>query len=444
MRPVGLRSRLTLLFAVGAFGVCAALSTAAYQLTRSTLVVERERTAVRAAVYDAASVQTGLSAASPDLVDVLRSLDTGSTRRPLIRRGETWFARTADVGITQAIPTSLQALAGAGVPGTQRARLGGDPVLVTAVPLPSVGATYYELNDLSELQRTLSSLATSLVLAALVTTAAGAGIGLWASRRVVRPLASVEEAATRIAQGDLDARIDVGREPDLRRLALSFNSMVAALSERLARDRRFAADVSHELRSPLQTLSTAADVLERRRDTLDPRSASAVGLLTKEVARFQQLVTDLLELSRGERPPDLSPVDVGALVRAVAVERGVPVQAVGALVVPADARRLRQVLVNLLDNADRHGGGAVAVRVLRRGDRVDLEVDDAGPGVPEDERGLVFDRFGRGRAAGTRGSSEGTGLGLALVAQHVAAHGGQVRIEDRPGGGARFRVELPG
>ena len=89
-------------------------------------------------------------------------------------------------------------------------------------------------------------------------------------------------------------------------------------------------------------------------------------------------------------------------------------------------RRLRQVLTNLLDNAEQHGGGAVAVRAGRCGDVVRLEVDDDGPGVPPAERELVFDRFGRGRASGVRGSREGTGLGLALVAQHVQAHGGRV------------------
>lgn len=443
MRRAGLRSRLTALFALGALGVCTALAAVTYELTRSTLLTERERTAVRAAYYDAAAVQAGLGADAPDIVAVLRSLDTGSTRRPVIRRDGTWFARTADAGITHAIPAHLQDLAAAGKPGVQRARLSGAPVLVTAVPLPDEDATYYELNDLSELRRTLASLATSLVLASAATALAGAGLGRWASRRVLRPLASVEQAATRISHGDLGARLDAAREPDLRRLAASFNSMVDALSERLQRDRRFAADVSHELRSPLQTLSTAAEVLERRRDTLDPRSAAALGLLTKEVARFQHLVTDLLELSTGDRPPALCPVDVAALLRAVCQERGTCVWADGPLVVQADARRLRQVLVNLLDNADRHGGGALAARAVRCGDRVRLEVDDEGPGVPEEERALVFDRFGRGRSSGTRGSSEGTGLGLALVAQHVAAHGGSVTVTDRPGGGARFRVELP-
>lgn len=431
------------MFALGALGVCTALAGATYELTRRTLVEERERTAVRAAYFDAAAVLAGLSADDPDIVSVLRSVDTGTTRRPVLRRAGTWFARTADDGIIDALPAGLQRLAEEGEPGVQRARLSGAPVLVTMVPLPTVGATYYEVNDLTELQRTLRSLAVSLVLAALVTAAAGAGVGRWASGRVLRPLASVEQAATRISAGDLDARLDAGREPDLRRLADSFNAMVAALSARLQRDRRFAADVSHELRSPLQTLSAAAEVLQRRQQDLDPRSAAAVGLVTKEVTRFQQLVTDLLELAKGDQPPVLADVDVAALLRAVAQERGTPVEAPGELVVLGDARRLRQVLTNLLDNADEHGGGAVAARALRSGPLAVLEVDDDGPGVREADRAVIFDRFGRGRTSGVRGSRDGTGLGLALVAQHVAAHGGRVQVGDRPGGGARFRVELP-
>jgi signal transduction histidine kinase len=443
VRRAGLRARITGLFALGALGICTLLAVAAYELTRVTLVPERERSAVRAAYVDAAAVQAGLTAGGPDIVQVLRSVDTGPARRPVLRRDGQWFARTAETGLTDAIPASLQRLAEQGRPGVQRTRLGGSPVLVTAVPLPSVGATYYELNDLSELQRTLRSLATSLLFGALGTGAAGAAVGRWASGRVLRPLASVEEAATRIAAGDLDARLDAGREPDLRRLAASFNTMVDALSARLQRDRRFAADVSHELRSPLQTLSTAAELLERRRDSLDPTSAAAAGLVSKEVNRFQQLVTDLLELAKGDRPPVLAAVDVAALLRAVGAERSLAVQADGPLVVQADARRLRQVLVNLLDNADQHGGGAVGARACAVPGAVRVEVDDAGPGVPEVERDLIFDRFGRGRGSGVRGSRDGTGLGLALVAQHVQALGGTVEVLDRPGGGARFVVEVP-
>ncbi len=439
----GLQTRITALFAGGALVLSASLAAATYQLTRSSLVQERERTAIRSAYFDAAAVQAGLAGSDPDLVRVLSVLDTGTARRPVIRREGQWYARTADDGLTRAIPATLQRLAEGDRPGVQRVRLEDGPALIVAVPLPDARATYYEVNDQSELQRTLRSLSVILALVALGTALAGAALGAWVSRRVLRPLTSVADAATSITAGNLDARLDPAREPDVARLATSFNAMVDELQARLERDRRFAADVSHELRSPLQTLSAAAAVLDRRRDDLDPRSAAALGLLTGELERFSQLVTDLLELARGDRPVERAPVDVAELLDGLCLSRGLVPEVPRPLVADVDQRRLRQVLVNLLDNADRHGGGPVAVRAGRTDGLLWLEVDDEGPGVPADERELVFGRFGRGRTAGVRGSGDGTGLGLALVAQHVAAHGGRIEVQDRPGGGARFRVEVP-
>jgi signal transduction histidine kinase len=146
---------------------------------------------------------------------------------------------------------------------------------------------------------------------------------------------------------------------------------------------------------------------------------------------------------------DLEELDLGDLVvNTVAAYSQGPVPVV---VTPAaagawmlgDPRRLQRVLVNLLDNARAHAGGAVGVRVDRRGDQVEVMVEDAGPGVQPGERGAIFERFYRGAAAGRRGGGSGTGLGLALVAEHVKAHHGNVEVADRPGGGARFVVRLP-
>jgi two-component system sensor histidine kinase MtrB len=109
-----------------------------------------------------------------------------------------------------------------------------------------------------------------------------------------------------------------------------------------------------------------------------------------------------------------------------------------------DRRRVEQLLVNLLDNADAYGGGPIAIRLAVQGCDGVIEVDDDGPGVSPDDRVVIFDRFVRGRAAHARANSYGTGLGLALVAQHAAAHGGTVVVLDRPGGGARFHVTLTG
>jgi len=128
--------------------------------------------------------------------------------------------------------------------------------------------------------------------------------------------------------------------------------------------------------------------------------------------------------------------------------RDVPIELdaeLAGVVVPADKRRLARVIANLLDNAAKYGDGATAVSLRQVEGAVQIAVEDQGPGVPPEDRQLIFDRFARGGIAGRRGSSEGVGLGLALVAEHVRLHGGQVWVEDRIDGreGARFVVELP-
>ena len=451
MRAVGLGTRVTAVFALGALAVSVALAGATYEIVRASLLEEREDAAVRAATLDGSLVRQGLAGDQPDIALVLRNLDTGEARRPLVRSDGAWFARTADDRLTPAVSSELRELVEDGTPAVQRVRVREEPLLVVGIPLED-GVSYYELTSLEELRRTLAVLATVLGLVALGTTLAGAGVGWWGSRLVLRPLGDVARTAATIASGDLSARVSRDSDPDLDRLAVAFNAMVDEVSARSEADRRFAADVSHELRSPLQTLSAATSVLDRRRSELDGRTGAAVDLLTAEVTRFEQLVTDLLELARADRPAERRPTDVVALTRAAAASRGLPVDVVQAVstsegtgsLLELDPRRYEQLVVNLVDNAIKHGGGVVRIGLEVGDDGLVLEVDDEGPGVPPDERVLVFDRFARGRAASARGGSEGTGLGLAIVGQHVSAHRGSVVVLDRPGGGARFRVELPG
>ncbi len=197
-------------------------------------------------------------------------------------------------------------------------------------------------------------------------------------------------------------------------------------------------------------MANATELLSRRRAELSGTASRAVDLLGPEVHRFQQMVVDLLEISREDQTADaheLEALDLAELVRNVLgarVDAAPPLETDGRpALIRGDRRRLERVVVNLLDNAERYGGGAVRVAVGRHGGRLRLEVDDAGPGVPEQFRERVFERFARGSRAGQRGGDSGAGLGLALVAQHVARHDGTVWVEDRPGGGARFVVELP-
>jgi signal transduction histidine kinase len=445
----GLRARVTAGFTAGALALSTLIALVSYQIVRESLLAERERTAVRAAYYNAAIVRAGVAGNDdPDFVEALRVLDTGTSRRSVLRHDGDWYARDADAGLTDAIPVALQRLVGDGRPGTQRVRVDGRPAIVVGVPLDRA-MTFYSVDSLQELDRTFDVLGLTLAIVALLVGAGGAALGWYAARYVMRPLASVAGAAQDIAAGDLGARLNPATEPDLERLTTSFNAMVEQLERRLERDRRFAADVSHELRSPLQTLAAAASVLARRRDRLDERSAAAAGLVTDEVDRFSRLVNDLIELARGDQPVTRARVDVAELARQSCRRLGLPerlVHAEGASAAAwqVDRRRVEQVLGNLLDNAVRHGGGPCAVRLGSGGGRCWIEVDDEGPGVSPADRDVIFERFVRGRVASARGGSDGTGLGLALVAQHAAAHGGHAAVLDRPGGGARFRVELTG
>jgi signal transduction histidine kinase len=348
------------------------------------------------------------------------------------------------------IPVTMRRLVRSGGAGRQRVTLRGDPVLIVGVPIPAVGAEYFQVFSLSEFEDTVGVIRRSLLGAGAATTLLAALLGFWASRRVLRPLTDVSAAAERIAEGDVERRLQATDDPDLARLADSFNRMVDALAERMRRDARFASNVSHELRSPLTTVVTGSELLANQRDQLPERLRPAIDLLAADVARFQRLVEELLELNSTEAADEvvLEPVSLGDLVcrhtrspDGSALTIDMPPN-VADLIVVTDARRFDRVLGNLLDNAETHGGGVTAVSVDVAGDEVRVRVDDAGPGVREEHRERIFERFYRGPLAGRRETGTGTGLGLALVAEHVRVLGGEVHVEDAPGGGARFVVVL--
>ena len=450
---LGLRSRLTFAFGVGALVLSALLAGISYVVVRENLVNQREASATRQAQLNARvwrdSVLGGVGEYS-----ALSSLDAPAGATPVVFRNGAWFALTLERG-RQALPFALRETVGAGTPARMRFELEGNTHLGIGIPIPAIDAAYYEIASFEDTEDTLGSLGLSLGIAAAATTLAGGLVGRSASRRVLRPLQHVSAAAVAIAGGRLDTRVARIADPDLGTLVNSFNDMASALQERIERDARFASDVSHELRSPLTTLTASIQVLEGRRDELSDRAQSALDLLVADVQRFTVMVADLLEISRfdaGAARLDLEPVRISELVmHAVdaATDRSVPVSIsaeAASCIVHVDKRRLVRVIANLVENAGRYGGGATLVDVAVVDDDVLIAVQDEGPGVPVDDRDRIFERFARGtHVAGRRGAGEGTGLGLALVKEHVQLHGGRAWVEDRPDGhpGARFVVELP-
>jgi signal transduction histidine kinase len=438
-------------FALGGLALSGFLALLTYELSRSYLLRQRERSALRQTYVNARLVRSELRTSQPDLRPLLASLETAAESNPIVWRDGRWFA--ASVGVDRdALPLSLRDTVVGGAPARQRFVLDDRVHLAVGVPLPSQPAAYFEVFSLAELARTLDVLRNSLLVAGGITTVASAAVGRLVTRRLLHPVAAVAAASGSIAAGQLDIHLDVGRDPDLTPLAASFNRMTDALQERIQRDERFAAAVSHELRSPLTTLAAAAEVLEARRGELSDAGREALQLLTAEIRRFDRLVQDLLEISRldaGASDLALDDIRFGEVVLhavGAADASGVPVEfgpdSLDA-VVRADKRRLERVIVNLLENARSHGLGITRISVVAQDRTVRLGVEDGGPGVPPEDRTRIFERFARGRAAGRRGAGTGTGLGLSLVAEYVRQHRGRVWVEDRPEGGARFVVELP-
>ncbi|MEU7404136.1 ATP-binding protein [Streptomyces sp. NPDC044948] len=262
------------------------------------------------------------------------------------------------------------------------------------------------------------------------------------TRRALRPVEGIRrEMAAITASEDLARRVPVPATHDeVARLASTTNQTLAALESSVERQRRFVADASHELRSPIASLRTQLEVAAAHPELLDLAGA------VEDTVRLQRLAADLLLLARldaGERPADAR-VDLTALAREAAEGRtGVTVRGDGAAVGAAGSRgQLGRVLANLLDNAQRHARSAVEVAVRRDGDAAVVAVADDGEGVPAADRERIFERFVRLDAARSRDDG-GAGLGLAIARDVAVRHGGTLTVRDAPAGGALFELRLP-
>lgn len=447
---LGLRARAATGFAVTGLLVATAVALTSYSLVRRYVLDRREEGAQAQAYVHARLVRSALRASDADIAALMASIDGGNASDAVLRYRGQWYATV--IGGADIVPADLTRVVGDGHAGLQRiAGPDGRARLAVGVPITAIGAEWYELFPLDDVDRTLDLLARSSMFAALAASVVAGGVGWAGARRVVRPLGPVGEAAGRIAKGELGTRLPVPADPDLRPLIVAFNDMAAALGTRIDREVRFTADVTHELRSPLAAIRASVDVLQRRRSTLSPDVAAVLDVLSQRVAGFERTVIELLELAQsdaGTAGLRREPVDVGSLVHELVEEHApgasVVVDPSTPTPVVADRRRLAQALVNVMANAAAYAGGTTGVIVEPAGDGgIRIILDDHGPGVPADEREAIFGRFARGAAGVDAGAGTGTGLGLALVDEHVRLHGGRVRVEDAPGGGARFVLELP-
>jgi two-component system sensor histidine kinase MprB len=323
---------------------------------------------------------------------------------------------------------------------------------VITVPLPSVGVLVFA-RSLNGVDAVLGRLRWALVLLCVIGTVLAAAVSRVFSRRVMKPVGDLTAAADHIeATGDLHRRIGAPGDDELGRLARRFNAMLdrvsasqAALAASLQSQRRLIADASHELRTPVTSLRTNAEVLRAAHDLTDAERDALLGDVVAQAQELSELVADIIELARdGDAGTAVEDVRLDRLV-GEAVDRAhlhAPhvrfETTLAPCVVEAAPDRLGRAVNNLLDNAAKHSppGGVVVVDV-RAGE---LAVRDHGPGVAPADAPHVFDRFYRGASARGR---PGSGLGLAIVRQVADAHGGRVTLEAAPGGGAVFRLSLP-
>ena len=468
--------RLRLLAAVGAVTLFALLGAdaATYQSLRSFLYRRIDQSLTTGHYGLERRLENAATAGSP--IGIIAPGTYAEVRDP---QGNPIGAPVAGgpLGGTEATPRLPAHITGFHLPAGQHeptvafttgsAQPGGPQFRVRAWQLPNGDQLIVGL----PLDQTASTLHRLLLIEAAVTAAAfavAAGLGWWAVRVGLRPLVHMEDTADAIAAGELDRRIpgDTART-ETGRLAHALNAMLgriqSAFAERDATEaelrvsedrlRRFVADASHELRTPIAAVSAYAELFERGASSRPEDLARVMTGIRDETARMSELVEELLLLARLDegRPLDLRPVEIVSIAadaisaaRAISNDWPVTLHVAHPVEVIGDAARLRQVLDNLLGNVRAHTppGTSTTVTITDDTATATIAVADDGPGLTDEQAALVFERFYRADPSRSRDHG-GSGLGLAIVAAITAAHHGQVEAAPNPGGGVVFTVRLP-
>jgi two-component system sensor histidine kinase MtrB len=379
---------------------------------------------------------------------------------------------TSGVLDLDSVSPELQAAVAAS-PGQQRVQmteveLGGKslPAVIvgSVVQVPTAGA--YDLYFIYPMQQevaTMGLIGNSFVVAGIILTLLVGAVAWVVTRQVVAPVRRAGEVAQRLSAGKLNERMPTRGEDDLALLATSFNGMADSLQSQIrqleglsAVQQRFVSDVSHELRTPLTTIRMAVDVIHESREGFQPTVGRSAELLAGELDRFEDLLADLLEISRfdaGAAALDVEPVDLrGTIARVVEAtrplaERRGSVVTVHTPAEPAEAevdeRRVERILRNLVVNAIEHGEGRpVDLHVAVGQDAVAVVVEDHGVGLRPGEAANVFTRFWRADPARAR-TTGGTGLGLSISLEDARLHNGWLQAWGERGVGSRFRLTLP-
>lgn len=441
-----------------------------FTMARSYLLTQRESASLTRALINARSVDSAIAGGEKP-GEVLAGLPVVGSSQALLRVGATWYTR----GVTVApddlpLPLVEQTLGSGG--GQQRFAVHDGSYYGVGVYTRS--GIYFELFPLDDLEDLLGRAAALLLGLAVASFVVGGAVGHYAGSSLMRPLVRLRQGASKLAAGDLSVRLPTTGDPDLDPISDSFNEMAVAVASRIDRERRFAGNVSHELRSPLTTVVGTAELLESHADRFSERDAKLVRSLASQSRRLSRILLDLLEIASvtGPAPVQADATDIAGLTEAILRARDVPVDLLHGdrPVIFTDARRVERILSNLVDNAVKYAGGVRQIVIISDRDpqpvspegaappasgtprsRAVINVDDAGPGIDPELAERLFEPFVRGEGpapeVGAQPSGDprahGAGLGLAIAREQAAAIGAVLRAGPSPYGGARFSLEVP-
>ncbi len=336
----------------------------------------------------------------------------------------------------------------------------GHELLLHGLPYRASDGTQFLIEvaaPYNQIESVLRGLLLTFALGLPLIVALAIGGGYLLMRRALHPVDEIRQKAAQITSRNLSERLPVVHTGDeLERLATDLNRMIARLEESFLQINRFSADASHELRTPLTVLQGELEAIAQKGQGLPDDVRDTIGSALEETQRLSKIVASLLAISRleaGEARVQPVRLDFAELARTttdqmklLAEEKRISLTSDGSepVEIQADPSRLKQVVVNLLDNAIKYTpeGGNVSISVMRRDDHAVLAVADSGLGISADDLPHVFERFYRADKARSR-QMGGTGLGLSIVRSICLAHGGQITVNSTEGRGSLFRVELP-
>ncbi len=438
-------TRVSFVFAFSSIVISSGLSILSYTVLRGILITDAENSCVSQATSNA-QVLINIPNSTPKS-DYLSLLNLGSSSSAYLKNNGIWYSTSVDTSYLK-LPSQIVNYSQTNV-GEMIGEMNGSPTCIVAFKLSS-STLFIETTSLKTLDTELQVLVFYLLIATILATTFGTLLGNWASRLALKPFRSLVEAASQIAAGKLDTRIETKDQSEIGHLAQAFNDMASSLDARILKEARFAADVSHELKNPLNTLANASALLKSHGEEVPEKSKQAIELMTQEIERFQSLVLNLLELSKPEsNTSDMVQEDTvlrDLVAHALSSRPEIQIideNGASSLIISVDKRRMERVFTNIVQNADNYANGLKQVITRRKSTNIQICFDDDGPGIPVEERENVFERFHRGAQSGKRGNSQGTGLGLTIVYHQVRKHRGRIYIEASPLGGARVVVELP-